>query len=287
MSATEEAYGHARSPASTSSLSPMRARRPRPGRAGREAPRLGQRGPGLHATIRSVINGAPISSSRSSARAAGTPAPRSACGSLPGNITVEIEAVLEVAVMTVSRNAGGLPMSSRRTSRPAPASDIRRELGLRPIINVSGTMTALGASIMVPGSDRRDGGDRAGVRRDRRSAARREPRHRPPDRRRGRLRDASCASGIAVAVAGSMTGDRSPRHRAAAGHDRPAGRGSDPASATWSATAPPSTSRSGLRRQGRSGRDRQQRLRLSAREAITERTAAALYVVSHHTVSTG
>ncbi len=29
-------------------------------------------------------------------------------------------------------------------------NDIRRDLGLRPIINVSGTMTALGASIMVP-----------------------------------------------------------------------------------------------------------------------------------------
>ena len=29
-------------------------------------------------------------------------------------------------------------------------SDIRARLGLRPIINVSGTMTALGASIVVP-----------------------------------------------------------------------------------------------------------------------------------------
>ena len=28
--------------------------------------------------------------------------------------------------------------------------DIRAQLGLRPIINVSGTMTALGASIVVP-----------------------------------------------------------------------------------------------------------------------------------------
>ena len=30
------------------------------------------------------------------------------------------------------------------------ASDIRPSLGLRPVINVSGTMTALGASIVVP-----------------------------------------------------------------------------------------------------------------------------------------
>ena len=30
------------------------------------------------------------------------------------------------------------------------ASDIRPSLGLRPVINVSGTMTSLGASIVVP-----------------------------------------------------------------------------------------------------------------------------------------
>ena len=32
----------------------------------------------------------------------------------------------------------------------AAGRDIRAELGLRPIINASGTMTVLGASIMVP-----------------------------------------------------------------------------------------------------------------------------------------
>jgi len=36
------------------------------------------------------------------------------------------------------------------TAADAGRSDIRRRLGLRPIINVSGTMTALGASIVVP-----------------------------------------------------------------------------------------------------------------------------------------
>lgn len=35
-------------------------------------------------------------------------------------------------------------------AEPGKRSDIRRRLGLRPIINVSGTMTALGASIAVP-----------------------------------------------------------------------------------------------------------------------------------------
>ncbi len=36
------------------------------------------------------------------------------------------------------------------TTEPPVRSDIRQRLGLRPIINVSGTMTALGASIVVP-----------------------------------------------------------------------------------------------------------------------------------------
>jgi D-glucosaminate-6-phosphate ammonia-lyase len=36
------------------------------------------------------------------------------------------------------------------TAKLKPRSDIRSRLGLRPIINVSGTMTALGASIVVP-----------------------------------------------------------------------------------------------------------------------------------------
>jgi L-seryl-tRNA(Ser) seleniumtransferase len=37
------------------------------------------------------------------------------------------------------------------TTQSATRSDIRQRLALRPIINVSGTMTALGASIVVPG----------------------------------------------------------------------------------------------------------------------------------------
>ena len=41
-------------------------------------------------------------------------------------------------------------MSVQRKSAAEPASDIRARLGVRPIINVSGTMTALGASIVVP-----------------------------------------------------------------------------------------------------------------------------------------
>ena len=41
------------------------------------------------------------------------------------------------------------PASPNRTSAEA-ATDIRGRLGLRPVINVSGTMTSLGASIVVP-----------------------------------------------------------------------------------------------------------------------------------------
>jgi len=41
-------------------------------------------------------------------------------------------------------------MSAERHAAAPPASDIRARLGVRPVINVSGTMTALGASIVVP-----------------------------------------------------------------------------------------------------------------------------------------
>ena len=37
-----------------------------------------------------------------------------------------------------------------RNSNTMPKDDIRSRLGLRPVINVSGTMTSLGASIVVP-----------------------------------------------------------------------------------------------------------------------------------------
>ena len=41
-------------------------------------------------------------------------------------------------------------MSAQRRQASAPGSGIRERLGLRPVINVSGTMTFLGASIAVP-----------------------------------------------------------------------------------------------------------------------------------------
>ncbi len=42
------------------------------------------------------------------------------------------------------------PLDAPAPPRPDQPADIRARLGLRPIINVSGTMTALGASIVVP-----------------------------------------------------------------------------------------------------------------------------------------
>jgi uncharacterized pyridoxal phosphate-dependent enzyme len=94
-------------------------------------------------------------------------------------------------------------------SPTAPANpDIRAQLGLRPIINVSGTMTALGASIMVPEAiaamvaiapqfvDIDDLQRRASAVIAKACAA------------EAGFVTASCASGIALAIAGCMTGDR-------------------------------------------------------------------------------
>ena len=86
-------------------------------------------------------------------------------------------------------------------------NDIRLDLGLRPVINVSGTMTALGASIVVP------------------AAVEAVTRMLPQFVEMGDLQKlasrtiarlcgsqagfvtASCAAGITLAVAGTMTGD--------------------------------------------------------------------------------
>ena len=48
--------------------------------------------------------------------------------------------------------------------------DIRQSLGLRPVINVSGTMTALGASIVVPEAIAAMTCDTPAICRDQRSA---------------------------------------------------------------------------------------------------------------------
>ena len=166
--------------------------------------------------------------------------------------------------------------------------DIRKALGLRPVINVSGTMTSLGASIMVPEAiaamtaiapqfvemdalfrkasvviARLTGGE-AG------------------------LVTASCASGIALAVAGAMTRDnllaveRLP--------DDTRGLKSEVLIQTGHMVS--------------YGASIEQSIRLAGgtvvpvgtvsssygyqlENAITDRTAAAIYVISHHTVQYG
>ena len=86
--------------------------------------------------------------------------------------------------------------------------DIRQELGLRPIINASGTMTVLGASIMVPqavAAMAAMAGEFVEI----------EQLHAAASRVIARLTGgeagfvtASCASAITLSVAGSMTGER-------------------------------------------------------------------------------
>lgn len=84
----------------------------------------------------------------------------------------------------------------------AQTRDIRRELGLRSIINVAGTMTVLGASIMVPQAV-------AGefVEMDQLHAAASRVIARLTGAEAGFV-TACCASAITLSVAGTMTGDR-------------------------------------------------------------------------------
>ena len=167
-------------------------------------------------------------------------------------------------------------------------STIREELGLRPIINVSGTMTALGASIIVPEAVRAmsaiatqwveiddlqrkasaviaqaTGGEAGFI-------------------------TASCAAGIAMAVAGAMTGDRLlaverlPDDTEGLktdviiqlGHIVNYGAPVDQSIRLTGATLVPAGTVSVA-------------AHYHIEEAIRDRTAAAVYVVAHHTVQYG
>jgi L-seryl-tRNA(Ser) seleniumtransferase len=167
-------------------------------------------------------------------------------------------------------------------------NDIRLDLGLRPVINVSGTMTSLGASIVVP------------------AAVEAITRMLPQFVETGELQKlasrtisrlcgsqagfvtASCAAGITLAIAGTMTGDdraaierlpdtvRLPRDEVVIQAGHMVGYGAPVEQGIRLAGAKPvmvgqATSAEAYQLDG----------------AITERTAAALYVVSHHTVQYG
>lgn len=90
----------------------------------------------------------------------------------------------------------------------AAGRDIRRELGLRPIINASGTMTVLGASIMVPQAV-------AAMAAVAGEFVEMDALHQAASRvvaeatgGEAGFITACCASGITLAVAGTMTGER-------------------------------------------------------------------------------
>jgi L-seryl-tRNA(Ser) seleniumtransferase len=166
--------------------------------------------------------------------------------------------------------------------------DIRRRLGLRPVINVSGTMTSLGASIVVPEAvqavaevlpqfvEITDLQRKASARIARSCAT------------EAGFVTASASAGISLAVAGAMTGDNLlaierlpdttglPKTEVLlqVGHMVSYGAPVDQAARLAGAKVVPvgsATSAAGYQLEG----------------AITERTAAALYVVSHHVVQYG
>lgn len=167
------------------------------------------------------------------------------------------------------------------------ASDIRARLGLRPIINVSGTMTALGASIAVPEAisavaailtefvEIDDLQRRASAAIIRLCGA------------EAGFVTASCSAAITLGIAGTMTGDdlaaieRLPdtaglKHEVIiqAGHMVSYGAPIEQAIRLTGATVVPvgqATSTRGYQLAG----------------TLNERTAAAVYVVSHHTVQRG
>ncbi|TMJ34216.1 MAG: aminotransferase class V-fold PLP-dependent enzyme, partial [Alphaproteobacteria bacterium] len=166
--------------------------------------------------------------------------------------------------------------------------DIRPSLGLRPIINVSGTMTALGASIIVPEAI-------AAMAAIAPQFVEIDALHRKASRIIARLTaaeagfvTASCASGIALAVAGAMTRDnllaieRLPDDTAGlkaevliqVGHIVNYGASVEQSIRLAGATVVPVGTVSSS-------------YGYQLDNAINERTAAALYVVAHHTVQYG
>jgi L-seryl-tRNA(Ser) seleniumtransferase len=174
-----------------------------------------------------------------------------------------------------------------QATHPMTQPDIRERLGLRPIINVSGTMTSLGASIVVP------------------EAVAAVTAVLPQFVEIGDLQKkasaviarlcgteagfvtASCAAGITLAAAGAMTGsnlaaiERLPdttglRNEVLIQMGHMVGYG---------APVEQGVRLSGARVVPVGQATHARRYQLEG--AITERTAAALYVVSHHTVQFG
>ncbi|WP_176083552.1 aminotransferase class V-fold PLP-dependent enzyme [Martelella sp. HB161492] len=167
------------------------------------------------------------------------------------------------------------------------SEDIRPSLGLRPVINVSGTMTSLGASIAVPEAV-------AAVQKIMPQFVEMNDLQRKAGDIIARLTGAeagfitaSCSSGISLAVAGTITGtdllavERLPEVRIAkkevlvqVGHMVNYGAPVDQAIRLAGATVVPIGQATSTHR-------------FHLENAITENTAAAVYVVSHHVVDYG
>jgi D-glucosaminate-6-phosphate ammonia-lyase len=165
--------------------------------------------------------------------------------------------------------------------------DIRRELGLRPIINVSGTMTSLGASIMVPEAISAMAAiapEFVEIDHLQRLASRVVARLTGAQ---AGFVTASCASGIAMSVAGAITRDkllaveRLPDTTGLrsevllqVGHMVSYGAPVDQSiRLAGGVTVPVGTISSSMP--------------YHLEQAISDHTAAALYVISHHTVQYG
>ncbi|MET0428330.1 MAG: aminotransferase class V-fold PLP-dependent enzyme, partial [Microvirga sp.] len=181
-----------------------------------------------------------------------------------------------------------MPMNAQAgSSLTTPKRDIRGELGLRPIINVSGTMTSLGASIMVPeavAAMAAIGPEFVEIDDLQKAASRTIARLTGGE---AGFVTASCASGIAVAVAGSMTRDSlraieqlpdttglRDEVLLQVGHMVSYGAPVDQSIRLCGGKVVPIGTVSSA-------------YGYQLDEAITERTASALYVVSHHTVQYG
>jgi len=166
-------------------------------------------------------------------------------------------------------------------------ADIRHSLGLRPVINVSGTMTALGASIIVPQAIE--------------AMVNIMPQFVEVDELQKKASaviarlcnaeagfvTASCSAGITLAVAGAMTGDD--LHAVERLPDT-TGLRNEVAIMTGHMVSYGAPIEQGIRLAGASVVPVGQATSARAYQldgAITERTAAAVYVVSHHTVQYG
>ncbi|MCB8819678.1 aminotransferase class V-fold PLP-dependent enzyme [Microvirga rosea] len=165
--------------------------------------------------------------------------------------------------------------------------DIRRELGLRPIINVSGTMTSLGASIVVPEAVAAVAGILPQfVEIDHLQKKASQVIARLCNTEAGFV-TASCSAAITLAVAGAMTG---PDLAAVERLPDTTGLKNEVLIQTGHMVSYGAPVEQGIRLSGARVVPVGQATSAHAYQlkgAITERTAAAVYVVSHHTVQYG